>query len=125
MSARGVAGDVELRRISTIARDVAIHPGHSGARLPNDVRDRDIRTEIIFQKRNARPVLGECWYEITVIVFATAAPVTAVDINKNRTCRLTGGIYVQHLPGRATVRHIEPRFMRRSDFSAFFGSLLG
>src|SRR5437879_13323730 len=97
MSARGVAGDVELRRISTIARDVAIHPGHSGARLPNDVRDRDIRTEIIFQNRNARPVLGECWYEITGIVFATAAPVTDVQINQNQTCRLTHVIYLDYV----------------------------
>src|SRR5436309_14618975 len=125
MSARGVAGDVKLRRVTVVTQNVTVDPGDRRARLPNDVRDRDIRTEIIFQKRNARPALGECWYEITVIVFATAAPVTAVDINKNRTRRLTGGIYVQHLPGRATVRHIEPRFMCRSDFSTLVGSFSG
>src|SRR5438093_1880647 len=99
MSARGVAGDVKLRRVTVVTQNVTVDPDDRHARLPNDVHDHNIRTKIIFQKRNARPVLGEYWYEITVIVFATAAPVTTVDINKNRTCQLTGGIYVQHLPG--------------------------
>src|SRR5438128_5839223 len=109
MSARRVAGDVKLRRVTVVTQNVTVDPGDRRARLPHDVRDRDIRTEIIFHDDHGRSALRECGYEITVVVFATAAPVTAVDINKNRTCRLTGGIYVQHLPGRATVRHIQPR----------------
>src|SRR2546430_8450589 len=99
MSARGVPGDVELRRISTMARDVAIHPGHSGACLSNAVADRHAWTQVILQKHNRDAALQKRRNEIRIVVFTSAAPVAAVDINKNRTRRLTGGIYVQHFPG--------------------------
>src|SRR5438094_10659678 len=125
MSARGVAGDVKPGRVSSVASDVTGNPGYPGACLSNDIGDSHAWTQVVLQKHNRDAALHKCRNEIRIVVFATAAPVTAVDINKNRTCRLTGGIYVQHLSGRATVRHIEPRFMRRSDFSTLVGSFSG
>src|SRR5438128_8430245 len=122
MSARGVAGDVEFRRIASVSSNISIGPGDSGACLLYDVRHCHLGAEIIFHDDHGRSTLREGWHEIAVVVFASAAPVATVDINKNRTRRLIGGVYVQHLPGRAAVRQVEPGFMRPSDFSAFFGS---
>src|SRR5436309_2692729 len=99
MSARGVAGDVKPGRVSSVARDVAIHPGHSGACLSNDVADRHAWTQVVLQKHNRDAALQKRRNEIRIVVFTSAAPVAAVDINKNRTRRLTGGIYVQHFSG--------------------------
>src|SRR5436190_3789291 len=99
MSASGVAADAKFRRVTVVTQNVTVGPGDRRARLPHDVRDRDIRTEIIFHDDHGRSALREGGHEIAVVVFTSAAPVAAVDIDENRTPRLTGGLYVQHLPG--------------------------
>lgn len=103
-----VARDIELRRVATVAYDVSVNPGDDRARLTNNIGDRHVRTQVVLGEDNRSAALYERRREVAIVVFAAAAPVAAVDVNKHGTCRSVRRIDVKNLARGVPVRDVEP-----------------
>src|SRR5919108_1813926 len=97
MAAGGMSRDIQSRWVTSVLGNVSIGPGDSRARLPRDVGDGDLRAKIVFDDNDGRAAINKDRDKATVVVFAAAAPVAAVDIDENWASRLGGRIDVQNL----------------------------
>src|SRR5262245_15068011 len=125
MAACGVAGDVELRRVAAVAHDVSVNPSDRSTGLADNIRNRHLWTQVVFDENNRCSALYERRREVTVIVFAAGAPIAAMYIDEHRTSRPVRRIDVQNLTRRTPVGYIEPRLQSRAGLSARLGASLG
>src|SRR5918995_898859 len=110
MSARGMAGDINFRRITAIAENISVDPSDGRARLADNVRDGYGRTEIVLDEHNQGAAFGEYRNEVAVILFAAATPIAAVNIDQHRATGLICRVNIQLLTRRTAVRHPQPGF---------------
>src|SRR4029453_17973191 len=110
MAACGVAGDVELRRVTAVAYDVSVNPGDRSTGLADNIRNRHLGTQVVLDEHNRCAELYERRREVTVIVFAAGAPIAAMYIDEHRTSRPVRRINVQDLTRGPPVGYIKQRF---------------
>ena len=84
------------------------------ARLQNDVRNGHVWGEIVTGDNDGRAGVDEKLGDVTILLFAAAAPIAAVEVNQNRRDRIRGGENVELLPRRGSVGHVEKRLERAS-----------
>src|SRR5215510_11268632 len=103
MSASGVAGEIDLRRITAVAENVVVHPSNGGTGLTDDIANGHLRTKIVFDEHDGDAAFGEGRCEVAVVFLAAAAPIAAMDVNEDGAAGPVRGVNVQSLARRLAV----------------------